>query len=272
MGFSVDFTDNKSISAEDLNNIIAEIGEDGVSASSEFVSGSLFYTDKLNCIRSEIVTGGIRSGCEATLCDTGVIIGEGLCFFDSGMRMKIDAEGITLVTVPETENFVYLYASPNSNTATAVVTTAEKTGAEYVPICRIDENGILHDTREWCQAKIPMMNSRFIQSEELVFEYAGAENNVIIASVPMINKTYSYIVISCQSAMVLYCRDTNKFSYIVTNGSYGSFLRENAESMVLGYNSNSTYNARISIKEEDGCINFYTSASQVKKTVKMLVI
>jgi len=127
---SLNFTDNKSISAEILNDILAEVGDGSVSASSEFVNDSLFYTDKLNCIRSEIVTGGIRSGCEATLCETGVNIGEGLCFFDSGMRMKIDAEGITLAISEGKENFVYLYSSPISNIATAVVTTEEKESRE----------------------------------------------------------------------------------------------------------------------------------------------
>ena len=42
MGFSVDFTDNKSISAETLNGILAEVGDDSVGASSEFADGSLF--------------------------------------------------------------------------------------------------------------------------------------------------------------------------------------------------------------------------------------
>ena len=221
MGFSVDFTDNKSISADMLNSITAEVGDDTVSASSQFAPDSLFYTDKLNCIRSEIVTGGIRSGCEAVLADEGVIIGEGICFFDSGMRMKIDAEGISLVITPGEENFVYLCASPISNIATAVVTAEEKEGSEFVPVCRIDEKGNLYDNRRWCRARIPMMNSRFVQQETISFFNGEEEGKVKVASVPLVNKAYSYIIMTNEYAIAIYSRDTKKYTFLVAGIEYG---------------------------------------------------
>jgi len=273
MGFSVDFTDNKSISAEILNDILAEVGDGSVSASSEFVNDSLFYTDKLNCIRSEIVTGGIRSGCEATLCETGVNIGEGLCFFDSGMRMKIDAEGITLAISEGKENFVYLYSSPISNIATAVVTTEEKESSEYVPVCRIDDEGRIYDARVWCRAKIPMMNSKFVQSETFKIKLMVQNEKTLIKSVPLTNKGYSYIIFMSNESMTLYCRDTKKFAYIISNGYYGNVLVRNMDTFKAGYYSGGNfYFATLSLEEKDSCINLYGLGYQNEIEISMLVI
>ncbi len=273
MGFSIDFTDNKSISADELNGIIAEVGDGSVSASSQFVNDSLFYTDKLNCIRNEIVTGGISSGCQAVLDNDGVIIGEGLCFFDSGMRMKIDAEGISLVISEGEENFVYLYASPISHIATAVVSTVPKTGDEYVPICRIDAERKLYDERKWCRAKIPMMNSRFVQSEKFTVENRKEEGK-ILASFPLINKAYSYIIFMSAEAIALYCRDTNKYTYIVADESFGNLRRENMDYFRIEYYNaaTSSYDTHITIKEEDSSINLYANGRQSKVEINVLII
>ena len=274
MGFCVDFTDNKAISAEILNDILAEVGDGSVSASSEFTDGSLFYTDKLNCIRSEIVTGGIRSGCKAALCETGVIIGEGLCFFDSGMRMKIDAEGITLPTAEGKENFVYLYASPISNVATAVVTTEEKEGSEYVPICKIDETGKIYDTRAWCRAKIPMMNSNFMQRERVVIENNQQSGKVLVATVPLANKAYSHIIFMSEYAISVYFRDINKFTYIATDNNHGDERREDMDYFRVGYYhaSYNPYNAQLTFEEKDSCLKLYAEGVQTNKELEMLVI
>lgn len=274
MGFSVDFTDNNAISAEMLNSILAEVGDGSVSASSEFVNDSLFYTDKLNCIRSEIVTGGICSGCKAALCETGVIIGEGLCFFDSGMRIKIDAEGITLAISEGKENFVYLYASPISNIATAVITTEEKEGSEYVPVCRIDENGRIYDARVWCRAKIPMMNSKFVQNEKTVIENNQLSGKALVATFPLANKAYSYIIVISSYAMAIYFRDTEKYTYIATDNNFGIERRKDMDYFRIGYYSASynPYNARLTLKEENACLNLYAEGHQSNTEIEMLVI
>lgn len=274
MGFSVDFTDNNAISAEMLNSIIAEVGDGSVSASSEFVNDNLFYTDKLNCIRNEIVTGGIKSGCEAMLTETGVIIGEGLCFFDSGMRMKIDAEGITLAISAGEENFVYLYASPISNIATAVVTTEEKEGSEYVPVCRIDTNGIIYDARVWCRAKIPMMNSRFVQSERAMIKNNQNNGKILVATFPLANKAYSYIVFMSTYAIAIYFRDTAKFTYIATDNNFGIARSKNADYFRVGYydSTYNPYNARLMLEEENSCLNLYAEGFQDNVEIEMLVI
>lgn len=274
MGFSVDFTDNKSISAEDLNAIVAEVGDGSVSVSSQFVDGSLFYTDKLNDIRNEIVTGGVASGCEAVMTETGVVIGEGICFFDSGMRMKIDSEGINLVVSENEENFVYLYASPVSDVATAVVTTEEKEGNEYVPICRIDADGNIYDARVWCRAKIPMMNSRFTQTENFTLVGGNEGKTTLLKSIPLINKAYSYIVLISDQALVMHSRDQGKYTYVVADSNFSSERKDNEDYFRVGYYhaTYNPYNARFTIAEEGGCLNLYAYGAQTSKDVEMLVI
>lgn len=271
MGFSVDFTDNKSISAEILNDILAEVGDGSVSASSEFVNESLFYTDKLNCIRSEIVTGGIRSGCKAALCETGVIIGEGLCFFDSGMRMKIDAEGISLAIADGVENFVYLYASPNVNIATAVVTTEKKEGNEYVPVCRVDADGKIYDERVWCRAQIPMINSRFVQKETFTLSNS-LSGTVLVKQVPLVCKAYSYIVVMARGSIAIYSRDTGKYTYIITSGVYGQERQIDMDYFKIGYDSGNNYFGNVHFEEASSCINIYIRGTQSKKDVEMIVL
>ncbi len=271
MGFSVDFIDNNSISAESLNEILAEVGDDSVSASSEFVNESLFYTDKLNCIRSEIVTGGIRSGCEAALCETGVIIGEGLCFFDSGMRMKIDAEGISLTVSADKENFVYLYASTNLNIATAVVTTEKKEGNEYVPVCRIDADGVLYDERVWCCSKIPMMNSRFVQKETFTLSNS-ASGTVLVKQVPLVCKAYAYIIVMAKGSIAVYSRDTGKYTYIITTGVYGADRKVDMDYFKIGYDSGNNYYGNVHFEEASSCINIFIRGTQSKKEVEMIVL
>ncbi len=271
MGFSVDFTDNKSISAQELNSVIAELGDGTVEVSSEFVDDKLYYTDKLNCIRSEIVTGGVASGCEAALCETGIIIGEGLCFFDNGMRMKIDSEGISLGVTSGEENFVYLYASPMLNIATAVVTTEEKTGSEYVPICKIKADGALVDARMWCRAKIPMLNSRFAQTENFTI-FKPTEDKSLLASFPLINKAYSYIVFITEQAMALYTKDTGKFLYITSNNTYGQKLQTNTDFFVTGYSSGNEFSCVVTIEEENGYIKLYGSGKQAQREMTVLVL
>lgn len=274
MGYSVDFTDNKSISAETLNNILAEVGDDSVSASSEFIDDSLFYTDKLNCIRSEIVTGGIRSGCKAVRCDAGVIIGEGVCFFDSGMRMKIDAEGITLAISEGEENFVYLYASPILNMATAVVTTEEKEGGAYVPVCRIDADGNIYDERVWCRAKIPMMNSKFVQSETLRIENNQLNGKVLVATFPIVNKAYSCIIFTGEYAMAMYYRDTAKYQYFATDDNRRTQKVIETDHFRMGYYdaTYNPYNASLTIEEDNACFNLYAKGIQLSTEIEMLVI
>ena len=156
MGYQVRFTDNESISAEQLNAIQSELGE-GVEVSEAFEDDIEYSVDKLNDICSGIVTAGVSTGLTCSYTSGKIRIAPGLAYFSDGMQIKVDEEGVEL-TACEGKSYVYLYQSSAQQLALPMVSETAKentSGQEYIPLCEV-ENGVVTDKRTWCKSKIAL--------------------------------------------------------------------------------------------------------------------
>ncbi len=218
MSFIYDFADNTKISAEDLNSVISQLGE-GVAVSSGFSENTAYAVNRLNLIRSDILSGGVLSGMECTSDGISVTIGTGVCFFENGMRLEI-TEPETMELFSGTCNYLYMYASPLCSAALPILSKTQKSGADFIPIAEINDTAV-KDVRIWCQAKIPLKtSSRFTQKvEKKSYERPVSDGYGKICDIPLKNKGFSKIIITSFNNDFCFCfgvysRDTNTYTYL----------------------------------------------------------
>ena len=137
MGYLVNFMENQSISARDINDISTSLG--GVST--EFEDGKLYGVTDLNQISCSLIGKGVGSGCELFLQEEGVLIGQGELFMSDGKRVAIDEEGILLPVVQGVTNYVWFEQDPVLGTLTPKCTQEEPGGEDFVRLGEITPGG-----------------------------------------------------------------------------------------------------------------------------------
>lgn len=151
MGYKYSFMDNVTYGAEDINETISRLTTSGVSVCP--TEGSLI--DAINTVTSEVATEGVEfnaDSCAVSDAETGFIkISQGTAFFENGVTITIDEEGI--VIPKEKECYVYLYHDFDANTCYAA-TAAELPEQRYVPLAFIDSDGTITDKRIYAKNKL----------------------------------------------------------------------------------------------------------------------
>ncbi len=218
MSFIYDFADNKSISADNLNSVISQLGSD-VTASNGFADNTAYAVSRLNLIRSEIMTGGILTGMTCSSDGVNVTVGTGVCFFDNGMRLEITEPEI-MPLFPDVTNYIYMYASPLCTAALPIVSAEEKSGSDFVPVAEVSGTGVT-DRRIFCQAKVPLAaSSRVTQRiDKLGLNVPISSSFVKVHEIKLENKGFSKIFIAASTFCCgIYDRDSRKFEYTSSTG------------------------------------------------------
>ncbi len=151
MGYKYSFIDNETYGTDDINAAISRLTTSGV---------TICPTDEnlinaMNDVTSEVASDGVEydpASCTVTEGDEGFIeIRKGTAFFDDGVTITIDEEGI--VIPKENGSYVYLYHDIESNSCYAK-TSAELPDMRCVLLAYIDDDGVITDKRKYATSKL----------------------------------------------------------------------------------------------------------------------
>ncbi len=167
MGYTATFLHNQSYSALDINKRLSLYVTSGVA--DPFEDGVPYNAGKLNDLSNPLVNAGVVPstdlGCKVTINTTEktVTILSGVCFFDSGTAIEIDASGVTLPYTAGQKNYVYVKSDLVANKVEPYCTTDEPTG-DYVLLAEVSESETLTDKRIYARGKLPGYESYFNHS------------------------------------------------------------------------------------------------------------
>ncbi|MBE7032000.1 MAG: hypothetical protein E7401_03450 [Ruminococcaceae bacterium] len=162
MAFTYSFVDNQIYGTDDINDITRSMTGAGVAP---FISKDSYSTSDLNVMTSALVEAGASlEGCKCSVKNAGtaemsVTVAQGIVFFESGVRLTVDADGYVLPVIPNTAGFVYAYFSPSLQKADILFNTELPSDGEYVLLAEITADGDLRDKREFARSKVATMGS-----------------------------------------------------------------------------------------------------------------
>lgn len=165
MAFTYSFIDNKIYGTDDISDITKCLTGAGVAP---FVSKESYSVSELNTLTAEMAESGVSlDGCKCTAENLGtaemtVTVGPGIVFFDSGVRLTIDADGYVLPVTPSTEGFVFAYFSPTLQKADIVFAVELPADGEYVLLSELSISGKLTDKRSFARSKIGTLGSNVL--------------------------------------------------------------------------------------------------------------
>jgi len=157
LGYTVNFTDNQNVTADDLNSVAYGLTEDSTS----FSDGTLYGVKDLNAISKSIITKGVSSGCNVSLKSGKVFISQGTAYFDDGKKITIDADGITLSRQSTTQkNYVWLSNDDITGQVSAKCTKSSPSG-DFVKLAEISSSGVVTKTKDIAKMKNPSLLPNF---------------------------------------------------------------------------------------------------------------
>lgn len=155
--FKASFLANQVVNDTELNDIGYNFAN---TVYTTFANGTTYGIEDLNQITANIVGPGVKRGagenCAVSLSGTTVKISSGSAFFESGVTMTIDDDGISLELEDNSKiNYVYLFYNPAVNVAGARCTTDMPSGLEYVLLAEVSGGGeIIQNVERYCKSKI----------------------------------------------------------------------------------------------------------------------
>ncbi len=154
MGAKAYFLDNQTYSAEDVNNVFAQLTCGGVSLYQPKESALIDYETAV----SNFITPGIDlynvNSCKVVGTDDGKIkVSQGTCWMTDGSCIIIDADGLEVEgRVADTEQYVYLRRNLGANSIDLIATSVTLTDA--VMLAKLKADGTIVDMRSFATAKI----------------------------------------------------------------------------------------------------------------------
>ncbi|MBE7035661.1 MAG: hypothetical protein E7402_06085, partial [Ruminococcaceae bacterium] len=139
MGYRVNFLDNQTVTALDMNAITEELGSGALS----FMDDTLYGVKDLNQISHTLVGKGVSRGMSLSLQDGQVRIAEGSAFMADGKRVEVDQDGVLLDYVSGAVNYVWLYRDVITDFVVPRCTTEEPFGEDFVVLGSISKDGMI---------------------------------------------------------------------------------------------------------------------------------
>lgn len=150
MGYKCSFIDNEVYGADDVSEAFSNILSGGVvvECDSENVIGTL------NSLTGEIITEGTRSytDLQVSVADGMAKIGEGTGFFESGVSVTVDADGVILDTKGRASGYVSILYDPDLNCVLPQITDAVPEG-DVLLLARFDGDEVT-DLRSYARSKL----------------------------------------------------------------------------------------------------------------------
>lgn len=137
MGYRVNFLDNQSVTAADINSLTTELGGGALS----FVDDTLYGVEDLNRISNALIGRGVSRGCALSVSGGKVIIGSGVAYMADGKRVEIDAEGVALSYTAGVVNYVWLFHDTVTGFVVPCCTQEAPSGEDYVVLGQVTAEG-----------------------------------------------------------------------------------------------------------------------------------
>ncbi len=205
MGYKCSFLDNETYGAEDVSRAFSRLMTAGVLAYPERDT----VQDALNTLTSEVTTSGVSEygGLEVSLTDTGAIIGAGSAFFESGVAIEVDSEGVEVNFELGTPVYITLEYQEDFNSVFIKATEKVPEG-DVLVLAYIDANGNVDDRRSYAMSKIAINTAN-------VYHNFTVKHSTWTASLENLNPgSYSY-----------YTMPHNGFRYLVLAGYDSAQIR-----------------------------------------------
>ncbi len=214
MAFTYSFVDNVIYGTDDINDITKSLTGAGVAP---FVSKSSYKASDLNDLAAELVASGASlDGCRCTVENMGtlqmvVTVGQGIVFFDGGVRLTVDSDGYTFPVEPNTSGYIFAYFSPTLQKADIIFDTELPSTGEYVLLAELAADGNLRDKREIARSKV----ATFGRNAECYIDESRITVYDYYASAPAYSNTEKIIAEIDLSGI-----DITKFNYLIYRYNY----------------------------------------------------
>ena len=176
MGYKCSFLDNEVYGADDVSAAFSRLLSGGVLPYPETEA----VLDALNELTSEVIGSGVSEfgGLEVTRTETGAKVGAGAAFFESGVAVAVDSEGVTVDFEEETPVYIYFIYHPEFNSV-LLKASEEVPEGDTVVLAHIDATGKITDKRSYATAKVAINTSNIyhdfsIHHSKFAYHYDNA--------------------------------------------------------------------------------------------------
>lgn len=199
MGYSMDFRANEAYGVDSLNAIPMDFV---ANQETNFQEGVTYGIDALNGIRKDIVTAGIvkgeGSGCACSMTDGVLKIADGKVFFDCGLRVVIDTNGMSLAYTAGTSGTVWLQYNPAFNNVFLVFDTS--ISGDAVKIATVSASGVVTDARQYCAMKNASLLPNHIHTGQIALNVYEKAVGALLGSYTADSAGYGQLLIKNQPA------------------------------------------------------------------------
>ena len=151
LGYKSSFLDNATYGADDVSAIFSRLMSSGVLAYPE----NLTVAQSLDELNAQTVSSGVSEygGLAVTKTETGVKLGEGAGFFESGICVEVDSDGVEIETISGAAVYVYFAYEKDFNRV-ELYAAEELPEGDVLMLAQVDAEGTVIDMRNYASAKI----------------------------------------------------------------------------------------------------------------------
>ncbi len=203
MAIKYSFVDGELYGTEDINDIARNLVGAGVMP---FLAKDSYNVSDLNLLTEALVESGTSlEGCKCTAQNAGaenmyISVGQGIVFFESGVRLTVDEAGYVVEAVPNIHGYIFAHYSPSLQKADIVFAADLPTDGESVVLAEVLADGGLGDKRTFARSKIATIGKNVMLNQS--FEK-------VVPELLEINDVGHYIYILAKTPVV----DLSKFNY-----------------------------------------------------------
>lgn len=195
MGYRYSFMDNETYGTDDINGAISRLTTSGVT----FYPTDENLTAAMNAVTADITGSGVefnQESCLVSVENEEVKISSGTVFFDDGVSLVIDSSGVTLPY--SADAYVYAYRNVGLNNCDIRITQTLP-AKDYVLFAYIDEEGNVHDKRQYAVSKIAPNSAPNLKSVTLRIEYGNNFHEKKVGEFAAGYSAFQYIIFKSSS-------------------------------------------------------------------------
>lgn len=192
MSYKINFLDNQTVSAEDINRVSETLGSGVLAFSDDMTYG----VDDLNAITENLVSKGVSRGCGLSVSDEGVFISQGVLFMGDGKRVEIDADGILLTYAVGEKNYVWFSNDREIGFVAPKCTVSEPVGDDYVVLGTVEADGSISGRADLAVMKNSHLGLNFCEEHaSAVLMWGTASEETLVEEIKPENVGVRYAIV-----------------------------------------------------------------------------